>query len=215
MLKIMASFRQGGLIRGEGGSTLIELLIAMPIALLLLGASLDALGHTGQQQQDIERRTQAQDVGQNGLERMTRELRQATWVYFRSSSIVDLNVKVRATPTSSGVYRLVRWDCSGDTCIRYEGSAQTYPPLPSPTFTSSQVEIGSPSTDTKGRDGQIVGHDIFHPTHVDPTTGAITTNFVNPDFVSVRLQLAYRSKTAGVLELSDGVSLRNRTTFSG
>ena len=120
----------------QRGFTLIELLVAMPIAMLLLGSVIAMLGQASDDQQDIERRSQMQSDAQIGLERMTRELRQATWVYFRSSSVIDVNVRVRATSTSDGVYRLVRFDCSGDTCVRSEGPATTYPPAAAPTFST-------------------------------------------------------------------------------
>ena len=120
--------RQRRLIQGQGGSTLIELLVAMPIAIVLLGLVVQSLGQAGHDQQDIERRTEMLTDAQIGLERMTRELRQATWVYFRSSSVVDINVRgARRAPARDGVYRLVRYDCSGDICLRSEGAPVDLP----------------------------------------------------------------------------------------
>jgi type II secretory pathway pseudopilin PulG len=204
------------LIHTQRGSTLIELLVAMPIAILLLGVVVQSLGRAGLDQQDVERRTTALDDGQIGLERMTRELRQATWLYFRSSSVVDLNVRVQQGPTASSTTRLVRWDCSGETCVRSEGPPVSYPPGAAPTFTKSQTVIGTAASDTGGRQGQIIGHDVFRPMKTDTTTGARTTEYgPDADFVAVRLRLADRSHPDGMLELQDGVTLRNRTTFSG
>src|SRR5215210_4614037 len=105
----MPYLRLRRLVQGQGGSTLIELLVAMPIAIVLLGLVVQSLGTAGRDQQDIERRTEALTNGNLGLERMTRELPQADWVYFRSSSVVDLSGPVRATPTSTSVKRLVRY----------------------------------------------------------------------------------------------------------
>lgn len=208
------------LVQGQGGSTLIELLVAMPIAIVLLGLVVQSLGTAGRDQQDIEGRTEALTNGQIGLERMTRELRQATWVYFRSSAMVDLNVPVRATTTGTGTDRLVRYDCTADICERFEGPPVTYPPASSPSFTKSQRVLGADAQTLGERDGFIVNHDIFRPTDVDPVTGARTVDFVDPDFLFIRIQLAYRDRRldseAGrrsPLVLEDGVSLRNRSTY--
>jgi type II secretory pathway pseudopilin PulG len=202
------------MVQGQGGSSLIELLVAMPIAVVLLGLIVSALGQAGLDQQDVERRTEALNGAQLGLEEMTRELRQATWVYFRSSSVVDLNVRVRPTPSAEGTFRLVRWDCSGDTCVRSEGAPTPYPPPSAPAFATARDAIGeAPSVGE--RQGQVIGHDVFTPTEVNPDTGVVSTNFVTPDAVQVRLRIAVKRHEDGVVELNDGVSLRNRTTFAG
>jgi type II secretory pathway pseudopilin PulG len=208
------------MVQGQGGLTVVELLIALSISIVLLGMVVTALYRSSLDQQDIERRSEALNQGQLGLERMTRELRQATWVYFRSSAVVDLNVRVRATPTADGVERLVRWDCSGNVCKRFEGNAVVYPPPSTPQFASVQEVIGEePTVDGEvnvgERQGQVIGRDVFAPTHVNPETGAITPSFTKPDFVHIRLLIAVKNHEDGVVELNDGVSLRNATTFSG
>jgi type II secretory pathway component PulJ len=214
----MPPVRQRGLIHGQQGSTLIELLVAMPIAILVLGIIVQALGTATSDQQDIERRAQMQTDAQIGLERMTHELRQSTWVRFRSTSVIDMNVRVRATPGSAGIYRLVRYDCSGETCLRREGAQVSYPPPENPTFQSAVAVIGSPKAETGGRRGQIVSHDIFRPTRVNPDTGEATPDFVTPDFVGIRLRMEIeqlrKSRPARRLLLEDGVSLRNRTEYA-
>lgn len=201
------------MIQGQGGSTLIELLVAMPIALLLIGVILQALGAAGRNQQDIENRTETLTKGQIQLERMTHEIRAADWVYFRSSSVVDIQARVRSTPTSSAVKRIVRYDCSGEVCVRSEGTPTLFPPPNSPTFTASSAFLGEPSSDKGSRAGQIIGHDIFRPTKVDAATGASTVNYAEPDFLFVRLRLAVKGREDPVV-LEDGVSLRNRSTFA-
>ena len=202
------------MIQGQGGSTLIELLVAMPIAIVLLGLVVQSLGRASTDQRDIERRSQALSNGQIALDRMTSEIRGADWVYFRSSSIVDMDTHVRATPTSHSVLRLVRYDCSGEVCIRSEGPATTYPPPAAPSFAASRIVIGSASTDLGGLGGQITAHDIFRPTRVDPATGASTVDFLNPDYLTVRLSLKVKSRPDPTV-LEDGVSLRNLTGYTG
>lgn len=202
------------MVQGQGGSTLIELLVAMPIAIVLLGLVVQSLGRASTDQRDLERRSEALSNGQIALDRMTSEIRGADWLYFRSSSVVDMDTHVRATPTSRSVLRLVRYDCSGDVCIRYEGTPTTYPPPAAPTFASSRTVIGSSAADVGGRNGQITAHDIFSPTRIDATTGAKTLDYLNPDYLSVRLSLKLANRRDPMV-LEDGVSLRNLTSYAG
>jgi hypothetical protein len=190
----------------------------MSIAVALLGVVIQALGRASQDQQDIERRSQMQIDAQIGLERMTRELRQASWLYFRSSAVVDLNVKVRPSPTAPGVQRLVRYDCSADTCRRYEGAPSVYPPPASPTFERVEDLIGADVADRGSRRGSVVRHDVFRPARIDAATGASVADFSAPDFLTVRLTLEiqplYPSGEVQRITLEDGVSLRNVTEFA-
>ena len=186
----------------------------MPIAMLLLGLVIQGLGKSSLEQQDIERRTEALNNAQIGLERMTREIRQADWVYFRSSAHFDMLVPVRATATSSATMRLVRYDCTGETCVRKEGAASGYPPPAAPAFTESQTVIGSPSAETGIRYGLIVGHDVFFPRRTDPLTGASLNDFLNPDFLFIRLRLRVEGRGETIV-LEDGISLRNRSSYPG
>ena len=200
------------MIQGQGGSTLIELLVAMPIAVLLLGLVVQALGNAGQEQQDVERRTEALTSGQLSLERMTREIRQANWVYFQSSSVMDLEVGVRATASASSVPRFVRYDCTTEVCTRSEGAATSYPPPANPSFVSTVRWIGDPASDLGGRNGRIIAHDIFSPTSTDAGTGVAAPDFLDPDFVGVRLTLEVKGRKEPLI-LEDGVNVRNRSGF--
>ena len=190
----------------------------MSIAVALLGVVVQALGRASQDQQDIERRAQMQTDAQIGLERMTREIRQASWLYFRSSAVVDLNVAVRPDPTAQGVQRLVRYDCSGDTCRRYEGAPSVYPPPATPTFERVEDLIGADITDPGSRRGRVVRHDVFRPARIDPATGESVTDFSTPDFLTVRMTLEieplYPTGEVRRITLEDGVSLRNVTEFA-
>lgn len=207
-----------GIRQGQGGFTLIELVVAMTIAVALLGVVIAELGRATQEQQDIERRAQMQTDAQIGLERMTREIRQASWLYFRSSAVVDLNVRVRSGPTAQGVQRLVRYDCSTDACRRYEGPPSVYPPPASPTFYRVEDIVGADAADWGSRRGSVVSHDVFRPTRVDPATGTGTADFTTPDFLAVRMTLEipplYPNGDVQRITLEDGVSLRNVTEFA-
>ncbi len=211
------------LVQGQGGSTLIELLIAMPIAIMLLGLVVQSLGTAGRDQQDIEGRSEALTNGQIGLEKMTHELRQASWLYFRSSSVVDVNVPVRATATASGTNRLVRFDCSGETCTRSEGPPVMFPPPAAPTFTKTQTLIGSDSSDggRRATDRSSATTSSVPRTSI-PTRGSARRTSSTP--TTSRSACSSRSAIAASstketkdhpIVISDGVSLRNRTTFAG
>lgn len=190
----------------------------MPIAIVLLGLVVQALGQAGQDQQDIERRTEMLSDAQLGLEKMTRELRQATWVRFQTSSVVDINVRVRSSVSTDGVFRLVRYDCSSEVCLRQEGAPVAYPPPASPAFAKSSIAIGAEPEANGLRRGQIVGHDVFRPTKLDAATGATTVDYLDPDFLMIRLRLEIESlkpeDDTRFVTIEDGISLRNRTGFA-
>jgi type II secretory pathway pseudopilin PulG len=200
------------LIRGQGGSTLIELLVAMPVAIMLLGLITQAFVTGSEDQRRLERRTAALNQAQHGLERMTRELRQANWVYFTSSQVVDADVMVRPDPSSRAVQRHVRYDCTAGACWRYEGPAVPFPPTSASAFSRSTMVLGSPAEDPDSYTGRVFGLDIFQPRRVDPQTGLSSTNYVDPDMLYIRLRIAVKGLDKPI-ELADGVSLRNRTRF--
>lgn len=200
------------LILGQGGSTLIELLVAMPLAIMLMFAILTTFSTAAQDEQRVERRTEALTDAQRGLERMTREFRQANWVYFRNSQIVDLEAMRRATPTSQAVPRLVRFNCSGQGCVRYEGPAVTFPPPTSPTFESQRLILGGSTTNRTNTRARLMGRSVFEPRGVDPSTGVIRRDFLEPDMLQIHLWLKIDGLDRPV-EMVDGVSLRNLTGF--
>src|SRR3954468_18715216 len=76
-------------LRSESGVSLIELLTVLPMmAIVLLG--IYALYNVGaKSQQETNNRARGLIQEQNGLERMTREMRQATTITPVSSQIID------------------------------------------------------------------------------------------------------------------------------
>jgi type II secretory pathway pseudopilin PulG len=200
------------LIRGQGGSTLIELLVVMPMAIMLLGLVTQAFVSGSEDQRRLESRTAALNQAQTGLERMTRELRQANWVFFTSSQVVDADVMVRVTAGSRAVARHVRYDCNTGACYRYEGPAVAFPPPPTAAFNRTSLVLGSRIDDPHSFAGRVIGHDVFYPKRVDPSTGASTADYLDPDLLYVRLRIAVNGLEKP-LELADGISLRNRTRF--
>lgn len=202
------------LIRGQGGSTLIELLVAMPMAVALLGLVSQALVTGSQDQRRLERRTAALNQAHTGLERMTRELRQANWVYFTSSQVVDAEAMVRSSATSAAVQRHVRYDCSTGHCTRYEGPAVIFPPSVAAVWDSSSLVIGSRPADDLTFDGRVIGHNVFVPKRVDPTTGDTAVDYLDPDLLHITLKIRVDGLNAPI-EIADGISLRNSTNFAG
>ena len=201
------------LIRGQGGSTLVELLVAMPVAVIVLGLVSQAFVTGADDQRRLERRTAAINRANVGLERMTRELRQANWLFFTSSQVVDAEAMVRSSPTSQAVPRHVRYDCTTGTCWRHEGPAVPFPPPADAVFDRSSVLVGPHPTDPQDQYGHVLGHDVFVPKRVDPATGATVVDYLQPDLLHIRLRLAVRGMDKP-LEIADGISLRNTTKFA-
>lgn len=188
-------------IRGQGGSTLIELLVAMPCAVIAVLIALGALQDAGTGQARTQKREDALRVVQSGVERMTREIRQADWVFFRSSSEVDLGARVRRPGTASAVPRLVRYSCAGTACRRLEGPPVAFPPPATAAVADTGVVLSG-----------LRGTLVFQPQRIDPATGRSVADFTTPDSVFVRV-LADIEGFDHPLELKDAASLRNATRF--
>ena len=102
----------------QSGFTLVELLVAMPIALIVVFMALLVLDTAIPYELRTREHAQALRDQEVGLERMTRELREATSFTFLTSQKVEFDVHIR----SAGGLRKIRYDCSsGDYCLRLEG----------------------------------------------------------------------------------------------
>jgi type II secretory pathway pseudopilin PulG len=102
----------------QSGHTLVELLVALPIALIVLSVALLALETTVRQEHRTRDHSATLRDQQVGLERMTRELREATSFTFLTSQKVEFEAYLR----SAGGLRRIRYDCSsGTNCLRLEG----------------------------------------------------------------------------------------------
>src|SRR4051794_23988354 len=108
-------------LRGERGVGLVELLVVLPMmAVVLLGIyALYNVGAKSQRDTDVRVTTFLRQ--QNGLERLTREMRQAVTFTPVSSQVLDAVTYVRPTAGGASVQRHVRYECLSNACTRYEG----------------------------------------------------------------------------------------------
>ena len=212
-------------VSGQEGSTLIELLVTMPFAVLMGIIAMNMFGEAAQSQRDIETRSHGVMEAEVGLERMTRELRQATWVFVRSSLVIDMDTFVRASGSNAAVHRLVRYDCStrsvratgsvtvdeGGRCLRYEGPPVAWPPPATApvTLTGTLIE-------------RFDGTDVFTAHRVDPATGQTVAASLNappgdanaPSLLTIRIRMN-AGEDRRTAEIRDGVTLRNATGYAG
>ena len=169
--------------RCEQGFSLIELLTVLPmVAIVLLGMSaLYNVSARGHQRSDARVRSLTQQ--QRGLERLSREMRQATAVTPVSSSVLDATTWVRPADGSAAVKRHVRYDCStGNSCRRYEGPAG-----------GTTYDVG-PVTVISG----VLNTDAF----------TLQPDDVNPSYVTTRVQVSVKD-AQNPITLQGGFALRN------
>lgn len=110
---------------GEGGFTLIEMLLVLVLGLLVMGAALTVLVHMQRQAAADIDRAHALREAERGLKRMTRELRQAYAVTARGADEMTVGVRVAGAPATvryscavphpreAGLYRCVRFVTQG------------------------------------------------------------------------------------------------------
>lgn len=169
-------------LRSERGVGLVELLVVIPMTVVvLLGIyGLYNTGAKGQQQNNARVTTQLR--AQNGLERMTREMRQAISFTPVSSQVLDAVTYVRPSAGGASVQRRVRYECLSSACVRYEGA-------PGGALTTG------PETVVSG----VQNPDVFF---FEPDS-------VNPTYVAVKLEVAVKYATNPIV-LDGGFALRNK-----
>jgi hypothetical protein len=118
---------------------------------------------------------------QGGLEKMTRELRQATTITPTSSQLVDVDTYVTAIGASSKSLRRVRYDCTGGSCQRYEGPVGG-------NFTSGPIPV---ITD-------VQNSNVF----------GMEPDFINPTFVALQVNVSVKD-ASNPIQLTGGVALKN------
>jgi Tfp pilus assembly protein PilW len=169
-------------LQDQSGFTLVELLVAMPIAMIVLTMAMLAVATTVRNEQQAREHKEALRDQQVGLERLTRELREATSFRFLTSQLVEFNGWVRTGGTA--VQRKIRYDCtSGSHCLRQEGPING-------AVSGNLILIDALEND-----------DVFEP---EP-------DFANPRYIGVVAQVRI-SGDRRLITLRDGVDLRNLTS---
>lgn len=169
-------------LQDQSGFTLVELMVAMPIALIVLTMAMLAVATTVRNEQTTREHTLALRDQQVGLEQLTRELREATSFRFLTSQLVEFDAYVRTNGV--GALRKVRYDCSSGThCVRQEGPVGG-------TLSGNRIIIDA-----------LENPDVFEP---EP-------DFVNPRYVGVVARVRI-SDDRRLITLRDGVDLRNLTS---
>ena len=160
---------------------MVELLTVLPmLAIVLFG--IYALSNVGaKSQRNAQARTSVLQRAQNGIERVTREMRQATDFTPVSSQILDATTYVRPTDGGASVLKRVRYECASGSCQRWEGPA------------GGTLDAG-PETILGG----LQNVDVFF----------FSPDSVNPTFVSMKVELSFRSG-ANPIVLDGGFELRN------
>ena len=115
------------LLRQESGYSLIELLVAMSLSMLVLGAVLGLLEAFARAVPKETERAHVINEAQVGLDRMVRELRQAYQVVGRTPDMLHVRLQrggqlrevvyscSEPHPTMKGLYRCLRWEINGGT----------------------------------------------------------------------------------------------------
>ena len=161
-------------LRGERGISLVELLVVIPMsAVSLIG--MYGLYNLGAKDQGLNTgRAQALLRAQNGLERMTREMRQALTVNAVSSQVLDAETYVRPPSGATSVEKHVRYECLSGTCTRYEGPAN------GTTYTLSEVIVRN----VQNADNFLLQTDTVNPKWVVVRLEVKPTGFNNPIVLS-------------------------------
>ena len=160
---------------------MIELLTVLPmLAVVLMG--IYVLSNVGiRSQGQTHARTSTMQRGQNAIERVTREMRQATAFTPVSSQILDATTYVRPAGGDTSAPRRVRYECASGSCKRWEGPA------------GGVLDTG-PETVIWG----LQNADVFF----------FSPDSVNPTFVSMKVEVSVRG-AANPIVLDGGFELRN------
>ena len=168
-------------LRCQRGLSLVELLVVMPMmgVVLLSIYGLNNIGVKGQNRTND--RVTSMLRHQNGLERMTREMRQAVDFTPVSSQILDAETYVRPSGGGSSVLRRVRYECQNSKCVRYEGPS------------GGSLTTGPETVISGVRNADVF---FFEPDNV------------NPNLVTVKLEVTINNAT-NPITLEGGFAVRN------
>lgn len=168
-------------LQSERGIGLVELLVVIPMmTVVLLGIyALYNVGAKSQERSNV--RVTALLREQNGLERMTREMRQAVSFTPVSSQILDAVTYVRPAGGGPSEQRHVRYECQSGACTRFEGAVGG-------ALGAGETVIAN-----------VQNPDVFF----------FSPDSVNPTYVSVKLEVAIKGANNPIV-LDGGFALRNQ-----
>lgn len=167
----------------RGAVSLTELLVTTPLVLLVLGAVFVLYNQGVKGQSRTDSRVRGLQQQQIGLEKISRELRQATSINPSSSQLVDVITYVTPSGGSAASARHVRYDCAAGTCNRWEG-----PPPLTGALTAGPVPVIT----------AVQNADVF----------GMQPDYVNPNFVALNVNVTI-SGAQNPISLSGGVALKN------
>jgi type II secretory pathway pseudopilin PulG len=190
--EVEAMSRHRGALRGEAGMTLVELLVAAALSVVIVGAAGSMLISAVRSQPRISERARAISTARYVLERMTREIRNAYFVYEGATgSAVSIDTRVRSTTcgapgakeaSEASTRCKVTYACSGAptaSCTRTE--------------TDPGTTGGTPATIVSGLESEQVFN--YSPDAEEPTYIGMTLEIPNPE-------------GSGNLTITDGAGLR-------
>jgi hypothetical protein len=168
-------------LRSERGLMLIELLTVLPMLVIILLGTYALYTVGARSQRDTTGRVQTLLQQRNGLEQLSREMRQAMSVTPVSSQVLEGTTWVRPSDGGPSAQRRVRYDCTGGACNRWEGP-------PGGGFTSGpEMTIAD-----------VQNADVF----------VLMPNTVNPAYVGVKVEVGVRG-ASNPITLDGGFALRN------
>jgi prepilin-type N-terminal cleavage/methylation domain-containing protein len=177
---------------GEGGFTLVELLVASAMGVVVMSAVASLVISTVRQQPKISKETQNVSSARWMLERITHELRNGIAVKEGTASKISFEGYVRHStcggstllgPASPAIKCRITYECSTTACSRKETNPETTTGLARSVFTG------------------LTSNQIF--TYVPSAA--------NATYVKVTLQLPDPTSAGSPLVISSGASLRNAT----
>lgn len=175
---------------GEGGFTLVELIVAMTLGVVVMGGVVTLMLGAMRSQPKIEKQTANVQTARWVLERMTREIRNGIRVDKTSASSISYEGYVRhatcggttiLASTAAPTKCEITYTCSSTYCTRIEAAPAVY------TGTARKMFSGISNASS-----------VFN---WSPST--------SPTYIGITLK--FPSSGAGSLTVSDGASLRNAT----
>jgi Tfp pilus assembly protein PilW len=174
-------------LRGEGGFTLVELLMGLMLGLLVVGVGVTIFTASVQSQPKLTQRGEAISQARTGMERLTRELRQGATVFTAAANQLSFITFVHS-PSSCG---------SG-----YSSAANQCRVTYTCTTTSCTRVLAKPNgTDPGAATTVVTGLS-------NPNVFTYSPSSANPSFIGATLVFAGQNGDDAIT-VSDGATVRN------